>query len=54
MDTNYQQMIKTTVYLRKEIWEQVHRSAKANRRSLNSELVWALQQDLEQQQRERS
>jgi hypothetical protein len=48
---NKQQTVKTTVYLPLDIWEQVRQSAKEHRRSFNSELVWALQQYLEQQKR---
>jgi hypothetical protein len=46
-----QQTVKTTVYVPAEVWEQLRQSAKEHRRSLNSELVWALQQYLEQQKR---
>jgi hypothetical protein len=41
---------KKTVYLPPDIDERLRRSAKKNRRSYNSELVWALQQYLDQQE----
>jgi len=43
---------KKTVYLPSDIDERLRRSAKKNRRSYNSELVWALQQYLNQQESE--
>ena len=49
-----QQTIKSTVYVPKEVWEQLRQSAREHRRSLNSELIWALQQYLEQQKRKRA
>jgi predicted transcriptional regulator len=45
--------VKTTVYVPAEVWEQLRQVAKAHRRSLNSEMVWALQQYLDQQSRKR-
>jgi predicted transcriptional regulator len=44
--------VKTTIYVPAEVWEQLRQVAKEHRRSLNSELVWALQQYLEQQKRQ--
>jgi predicted transcriptional regulator len=41
---------KKTVYLPPDIDERLRQSAKKNRRSYNSELVWALQQYLDQQE----
>jgi|GEM_PF-2560134 predicted transcriptional regulator len=41
---------KKTVYLPPDIDERLRRSAKKNRRSYNSELVWALQQYLDRQE----
>jgi hypothetical protein len=46
-----QPAIKTTIYVPAAIWERLRQSAKEHRRSLNSELVWALQEYLEQQKR---
>ena len=46
--------IKTTVYIPAERWEQLRELAKAQRRSVNSELVWAIQQYLEEQMRTRA
>jgi predicted transcriptional regulator len=43
---------KKTVYLPSDIDGRLRRSAKKNRRSFNSEVVWALQQYLEQQESE--
>jgi hypothetical protein len=43
---------KKTFYLPTDIDERLRHSAKRNRRSLNSELVWALQQYLEHQEQE--
>jgi len=44
--------LKKTVYLPPDIDERLRRSAKKHRRSYNSELVWALQQYLDQQESE--
>jgi predicted transcriptional regulator len=44
--------LKKTVYLPPDIDERLRQSAKKNRRSYNSELVWALQQYLDQQESE--
>lgn len=44
--------LKKTVYLPPDIDERPRRSAKKHRRSYNSELVWALQQYLDQQESE--
>ncbi len=44
---------KKTVYLPPDIDERLRQSAKKNRRSYNSELVWALQQYLDQQELEK-
>jgi len=44
--------LKKTVYLPPDIDERLRRSAKKNRRSYNSELVWALQLYLDQQESE--
>ena len=44
--------LKKTVYLPPDIDECLRRSAKRHRRSYNSELVWALQQYLDQQESE--
>ncbi|HEY7091671.1 MAG TPA: Arc family DNA-binding protein [Ktedonobacterales bacterium] len=49
-----EQTIKTTAYFPVEIWEQLRELAKAHRRSMNSELVWAIQQYLEGQKRKRT
>ncbi len=43
---------KKTVYVPPDIDGRLRRSAKMNRRSYNSELVWALQQYLDQQESE--
>jgi predicted transcriptional regulator len=43
---------KKTVYLPADIDERLRRVAMLHRRSFNSELVWALQQYLEQQEQE--
>jgi len=43
---------KKSVYLPPDIDERLRRSAKKNRRSYNSELVWALQQYLDRQESE--
>jgi hypothetical protein len=43
---------KKTVYVPPDIDGRLRRSAKKNRRSYNSELVWALQQYLDQQESE--
>src|SRR5260221_12102817 len=43
---------KKTFYLPADIDERLRHSAKRNRRSLNSELVWALQQYLDHQKQE--
>ncbi len=42
---------KTTVYLPPEIREKLKAVAKLHQRSFNGELVWALQQYLESQER---
>jgi len=42
-----------TVYLPAELLERLRESATLHRRSLNSELVWALEQYSQQQQRKR-
>ena len=44
---------KTTVYIPPDVRERLKVSAKANRRSFNSELVWALQVYLERQKKEK-
>jgi hypothetical protein len=49
-----EQTIKTTAYIPKEMWEQLRQVAKEHRRSVNSELVWAVQQYLEEQKRKRT
>jgi hypothetical protein len=43
---------KKTVYLPADIDEGLRRSAHKHRRSFNSELVWAIQRYLEQQEQE--
>jgi predicted transcriptional regulator len=43
---------KKTVYLPADVDERLRRVAQLHRRSFNSELVWALEQYLEQQERE--
>ena len=48
-----QETVKTTIYIPVEVWEQLRQVAKEHRRSLNSELVWALQQYLALQKRKR-
>jgi hypothetical protein len=49
-----QETVKTPVYVPAEVWEQLRQVAREHRRSLNGELVWALQQYLEQQKRQHS
>lgn len=43
---------KKTVYLPEDIDERLKHSASKHRRSVNSELVWAIQWYLEQQEKE--
>lgn len=43
---------KKTVYLPADLDERLRRSAQKHRRSFNSELVWAIQRYLEQQEQE--
>jgi len=43
---------KKTVYLPTDIDERLRRSAQKHRRSFNSELVWAIQRYLEEQEKE--
>lgn len=43
---------KKTVYLPPDIDDRLRRSAKRNRRSYNSELVWAIQQYLDKEESE--
>jgi hypothetical protein len=44
---------KTTVYIPPDVRERLKASAKANRRSFNAELVWALEQYLASQGQEK-
>ncbi|HZU00834.1 MAG TPA: Arc family DNA-binding protein [Ktedonobacteraceae bacterium] len=44
---------KTTVYLPPDVQERLKASAKRNRRSFNAELVWAIQQYLEREQKDK-
>jgi rRNA-processing protein FCF1 len=43
---------KTTVYLPPAVIEELHHVARRHRRSFNSELIWALEQYLNQQGRD--
>jgi hypothetical protein len=53
MARNTSKQRQMTAYIPFDLYEALRQSAKANRRSINSELIWALQQYVAQQEKER-